>query len=98
MERKNKMKTKKFLGHCEKCKKSICEEHAYFFVDGNNESITNNSPYLCKKCYEKTYNTKIKDSVQRYKENLISNLYDIKNYCNVKSIDIDKMIKYIEEE
>ena len=41
-------KSRKFNGYCEKCKKSLCPEHAYSFVDGNNEAITYNSPYLCK--------------------------------------------------
>ena len=54
------MKTRKFLGHCEKCKKSLCQEHAYFYVDGNNIAVTNNSPYLCKNCYEKNIMKKLK--------------------------------------
>lgn len=90
------MKTrKKFLGYCEQCKKSLCKEHAYFFIDGNNIAITNSSPYLCKSCYEQNYNTKLKDEVQVFKENLTNNLYNLKNYHHLRLIDIDKVIEYI---
>ena len=37
---------------CAECNKSLCLEHAYSYVDGNNISITKNAPTLCKECYE----------------------------------------------
>ena len=43
-------RSRKFNGYCEKCKKPICSCSAYQYVDGNNETITYNSPYLCKEC------------------------------------------------
>jgi len=44
-----------FDGKCEKCGKEIPPEKAYSYVDGNNNAITYNSPYLCKDCYIKEY-------------------------------------------
>lgn len=87
--------SRKFNGYCEKCKKSLCPEHAYSFVDGNNESITYNSPYLCKECYEKEYNTKILNDEERFKNNLVNNLQKIKMYEKIETIRIDKLIEYI---
>ena len=48
--RTSKTRIRKFNGYCEECKKEICSCKAYQFIDGNNEAITNNSPYLCKQC------------------------------------------------
>ena len=90
------MKTRKFLGHCEKCKKSLCQEHAYFYVDGNNIAITNNSPYLCKKCYEETYDKKIKSDIECFKSKLIDNLLNIKRIEHIETIKIDNLILYVE--
>lgn len=39
--------------HCSECGKTFCPKHIYQYVDGNNISITNNSPYYCKECEEK---------------------------------------------
>ena len=61
---------RKFNGYCEKCKKSLCSEHAYSYVDGNNGAITHNMPYLCKECYEKAYNEKILSEVDCFKKSL----------------------------
>lgn len=44
-----------FKGKCETCGKSLCPEHVYSYVDGNNEALTENSPYLCATCYENKY-------------------------------------------
>ena len=87
--------SRKFNGYCEKCKKSLCSEHAYCYVDGNNASITYNSPYLCKTCYEKTYNEKILNDVDYFKKNLINNLQQLKTYENIETIKIDKLIEVI---
>lgn len=90
------MKTrKKFLGYCENCKKSLCEEHAYFYVDGDNIAITNNSPYLCKSCYENKYNKKIESEVEVFRNVLINNLLRLKRINNTETIKIDKLINYI---
>jgi len=40
---------------CSICGKVLCGKHSYFYVDGNNGSITKNSPTLCQKCYEVKY-------------------------------------------
>lgn len=88
-------KSRKFNGYCEKCKKSLCPEHAYSFVDGNNEAITYNSPYLCKTCYEKTYNEKILSEVDYFKEYLIDTLEQFHAFYHIETIRIDKLIEYI---
>ena len=87
----------KFLGYCEECKKSLCSEHAYFYIDENNGAITNNSPYLCKRCYEKKYHKKILSDVEKFKNNLIKNFYHLKIYEHIENIKIDKLIQYIEK-
>ena len=87
--------SRKFNGHCEICKKSLCPEHTYSFVDGNNEAITYNAPYLCKECYEKTYGTKIESEVDYFKNNLISKLQKLKMYENIQTINVDRLIEYI---
>lgn len=98
MEGELKIKSKrKFLGRCEKCQRNLCEEHAYFFVDGNNRAITNNSPYLCKECYEETYGEKIKSDVERFKDEIIRNFKKIKEEHKIENIRIDALIKYIEK-
>lgn len=86
---------RKFLGYCEICKKSLCPEHSYSYVDENNIAITNNSPYLCKECYEKKYNKEIKDKVTIFKENLIENLLNIKFQNKIECLNIDKLVEYI---
>jgi len=40
---------------CAACKKLLCGRHSFSYVDGNNESITRNSPTLCKECYGLKY-------------------------------------------
>lgn len=44
---------KKKENKCQKCGKET--KDLYMYVDGNNISITKNSPFLCKSCYIKTY-------------------------------------------
>lgn len=88
-------RSRKFNGYCEKCKKTICSCSAYQYVDGNNISITNNSPYLCKKCYEEEYNTKIMTDIEIFKSNLIHTLSRIKNEQQLETLRIDKLIDYI---
>lgn len=90
------MKRRKFLGHCEKCKKSLCEEHAYSYVDGNNIAITNNSPYLCKNCYEEKYNETIKSDIECFKSRLVNDLLNIKIREHIETIKIDNLISYVE--
>lgn len=46
-------KAKKLV--CSNCKKELTPQTAYFYVDGNNCAITNNSPTFCKECYIKKY-------------------------------------------
>lgn len=81
--------------YCEKCKKSLCGEHAYSYVDGNNISITKNAPTLCKECYEKEYNEKIITDVEKFKNNLIATLLRIRHEQNMETIRIDKLVDYI---
>ena len=40
---------------CCNCKVKLCESHTYYYVDGNNICITNNSLPYCKSCYKKKY-------------------------------------------
>ena len=88
-------KLRKFNGYCEKCKKSLCPEHTFFYVDGNNGAITNNAPFLCKTCYERTYNKKILSEVDCFKKILIDNLQQLKVNENIETIRIDKLIEFI---
>lgn len=46
-------KAKKLV--CSNCEKELTPQTAYFYVDGNNCAITNNSPTFCKECYIKKY-------------------------------------------
>lgn len=89
-------KRKKFLGYCENCRKSLCEEHAYFLVDGNNEAITDNSPYLCDNCYQTEYGVKIESDVERFRKKLIKSLLRYKETNKLDTIKIKNLIKYIE--
>jgi len=88
-------RSRKFNGYCEQCRKSICSCSAYQYVDGNNVSITYNSPYLCKECYEKKYNTKIKTDIEIFKTNLINTLLRFRHEQNIETLRIDKLIEYI---
>jgi len=87
---------KKFNGYCENCKRSLCEEHSYSWVDGNNEAITNNSPYLCKECYEVKYDEKIKSDKEIFKDMIVNNLRKIRREQKIENIRIDNLIYYIE--
>ena len=40
---------------CSECHGLFCEKHIYFYVDGNNGSITKNSKPHCKECYIEKY-------------------------------------------
>lgn len=88
-------KNRKFLGYCEECKKSLCEEHAYFYVDGNNISITNSSPYLCNRCYSKKYGKPIISEVDKFKQKLIDNFENLQRLKYADTIRFDKLIEYI---
>ena len=93
--RTSKTRVRKFNGYCEECKKEICSCKAYQFIDGNNEAITNNSPYLCKQCYEKKYNVHIKDDVEAFKSRLVETLQRVQNTSKVETLRIDKFIQFI---
>ena len=88
-------RARKFKGHCEECQKEICSCKAYQYVDESNAAISNNSPYLCKSCYEKKYNVHIPTDIERFKNNLISTLQQIQYNYKVDTIRIDKIIEYI---
>lgn len=88
-------RSRKFNGYCEQCKKSLCPEHTYSYVDGNNEAITYNAPYLCKDCYEEKYHTKIMTDVEMYRNNLINTLLRIKNEQKIQQLSLEKLIEYI---
>lgn len=92
------MKNKKNVEYCQICKKSLCPEHTYFHVDGNSRAITKNSPHLCKECYEKEYNTKIKDDVEIFKECLVKTLLNLKIQNKIETVRIDRLIEYINKE
>lgn len=87
------MKNTKF--YCEICKKSLCPEHAYMYVDGNNISITKSAPILCNKCYETQYGVKVKSELETFKEHLIRTLLQFQVINNIDSIKINKIIEYI---
>lgn len=93
--RTSKTRVRKFNGYCEECKKEICSCKAYQYVDESNAAITNNSPYLCKQCYEKRYNVHIKDDVERFKSRLVDTLQQIQYNNNLDTIRIDKLVEYI---
>ena len=93
--RTSKTRVRKFNGYCEECKKEICSCKAYQYVDESNATITNNSPYLCKQCYEKRYNVHIKDDVERFKSRLVDTLQQIQYNNNLDTIRIDKLVEYI---
>lgn len=91
-----KTKPRKFNGHCEECGESICICKAYSYVDESNGSVTNSSPYLCKKCYEKKYSVHIDTEVERFKKNLINSLHNVQENSKVETIRIDRLITFIE--
>lgn len=93
--RQYKGRPRKFNGYCEECQKEICSCKAYQNTDGNNAAITNNSPYLCKSCYEKKYNVHIPTDVERFKNRLIDTLQQIQYDYKVDTIRIDRLIEYI---
>jgi len=68
--RGSKSRTRKFNGKCESCGTSICSCKAYQYVDESNQAITDNSLYLCQKCYSERYGVKIKTPEQSFKERL----------------------------
>jgi len=43
---------------CANCGKTLCGKHCGTYVDGNNGSITKNSPTLCRECYGEKYEPK----------------------------------------
>ena len=88
-------RTRKFKGYCEECQKEICSCKAYQYVDESNAAISNNSPYLCKSCYEKKYNVHIPTDIERFKNKLINTLQQIQYNYKVDTIRIDKIIEYI---
>lgn len=45
---------------CSMCQKDLCLKHSYYYVDGCNIAITNNSKCFCKDCYNIKYNSKNK--------------------------------------
>lgn len=51
--------SRKFGGKCEQCDKVIDINQSYCYVDDTNANINYYAKYLCKECYEKTYNDKI---------------------------------------
>ena len=89
---------KKKLGYCQICKKSLCPEHTYIYVDGNNKAITESSLRLCKKCYEEKYKVKIKTEVEKFKEHLIKVLINLKTQNHIDTVRIDRLIEYINKE
>lgn len=81
--------------YCKNCKKSLCPEHAYSYIDGNNISITKNAPTLCKKCYEEKYNEKIMTEAENFKNSLITTLLKFRHEQNMETIRIDTLVDYI---
>ena len=93
--RTSKTRVRKFNGYCEECKKEICSCKAYQYVDESNATITNNSLYLCKQCYEKKYNVHIKDDVERFKSRLVDTLERVQSTSKVETLRIDNIIQFI---
>ena len=55
MYSKTKRKTaKEYI--CSMCGEKLTPSTAFFYVDGCNFAITENSPPLCRECYRKKYN------------------------------------------
>ncbi len=40
---------------CQSCRKQFPPKELFIYVDGNNGSITRNSPVLCRACYVARY-------------------------------------------
>jgi hypothetical protein len=47
--------TSRVPDRCQSCGTKYPPSQLYFYVDGNNESITRNSPALCETCYKARY-------------------------------------------
>lgn len=91
--RKIKIRTRKYSGHCEGCNAALCACKVYQYVDENNEAITNSSPYLCAKCYEKRYGVHIPTDVGRYRDSLINHLERLTKAAN--SPEIQRALQYV---
>lgn len=50
---------------CQQCGEKRPPSELFFYVDGNNESITRNSPILCEACYHARYDPPKAQQVQR---------------------------------
>ena len=59
----NKKLFKKDTFICSECKSILCSKHIYFYVDGNNISITKNAKPHCKECYKIKFKNKIMGAV-----------------------------------
>lgn len=89
---------RKHNNKCENCGKICCSEHLYKYTDDTNASINYNSPYLCKKCYEKKYNLKMKTEREIILKTILEDYYWIKN--NIEDFnfnDPDKFYKFIQK-
>jgi len=90
-QRRSLSRSRKFSGKCEGCGKSICSCKAYQYVDGNNAAITNNSPYLCKECYEARYNVKIPGEADTYRNNLVAWLQRMREAPGLSPAKVEAM-------
>lgn len=95
VEKTARTRIRKFNGYCEECKKKICSCKSYQYVDESNAAITNNSPYLCKQCYEKRYHVHIKNDVERFKSRLVDTLQRVQSNAKVETLRIDNIIEFI---
>jgi hypothetical protein len=46
------------VNNCVDCNILLCDKHAYYYIDGNNTSITKNGKCRCLDCYKKRFGSK----------------------------------------
>jgi uncharacterized Fe-S center protein len=93
--RKTTARPRKYHGRCEGCGKEVCACSIYQYTDEDNETITNNSPFLCKACYEERYDVTIQTDVRKFKDRLIKRLMEL-SHDGIDLSDTPKLCKYID--
>lgn len=93
--RKTTARPRKYYGRCEGCGKEVCICSIYQYTDENNETITNNSPFLCRACYEERYGVTIPTDVRRFKDRLINRLMQL-DELGFDLSDVPRLCQFID--
>jgi hypothetical protein len=99
--RTSRSRPRKYGGKCEGCGKAVCSCKIYQYVDADNAAISNNSPYLCKSCYEARYNVKIPSEVDSYRNSHIDRLLcmrDTAGLPNEKCQALDMLMRVVADD